>query len=382
MKVLSSAIENNLLTAELRIEYEDFEKALKDAYLDNTDKYVVPGYAPGLAPRSEIERLYGDTALFDEAIDLCVPKLYRQFIDESGIRTVGSPKLISVTWLTGGGANFTVECNVFPKVVLGEYKGMAVPVKRSENPSEFEAKALVAACRNMKAEVPAGMKDQKLQAMLAGEKMRVAGDPIYNVLADFAAVLKDAYAATEVSRSPAQINSEALDVLLLTMSRDNESVSAEKFKSLIASLVENYRFLPHDFDETLDELMKRRAEKKRLMSDDEKIEDAFQAYLGSLNQTEELWLKSNRERAADAARFDLLLGAVAEREGMTVTRDELMETYEMIAKQTGLDLDEVIAGIEEQPIREQLLRDKARELIVSTAVEMESSAADKGCEQV
>ena len=40
-----------------------------------------------------------------------------------------------------------------------------------------------------------------------------------------------------------------------------------------------------------------------------------------------------------------------------------------IAEATGLELENVMAVVEPQPLREQLMRDKARELIVSSAKE-------------
>ena len=47
----------------------------------------------------------------------------------------------------------------------------------------------------------------------------------------------------------------------------------------------------------------------------------------------------------------------------------MLQLYQSIADETGLDLEEVMAEVEEQPLREQLLRDKARQLIVNEAKE-------------
>ena len=371
MIVLSSKREDSTLTVSLRIEPEEFMKALNEAYLDNTDKYPVPGYAPGLAPRGELESRYGDTALFDEALDICVPELYSRYLKENAIGTVGRPQLTEVTWLTGGGASFSVSCDVYPEPELGQYKGVAVGEKR-ENQEAFTAAALLAACRNMHTPVPEGMVTQKLDSMLAREKIRVAQDPIYNLLADFSKLLEGAYKEMDLCRSQAQVQSEAMDIMLQTVSGDNHELSPETFRRLVREHVERYRILPRSFDETLERLMSERGDKKRAMTDEEKIDEAFEAYLGSIDQTLGLWRESNMERARDAARFDLLLTAVAEREGLSVSEAELMEVYSQLAEETGMETDEVMAQVEEQPIREQLLRDKARELIVASTREAES----------
>ena len=353
MTVISSVCENNTLTLTLRIERGEFAKALDEAYMNDTEHYAVPGFAAGLAPREKIEELYGQTALFDEALDICVPRLYSRYLSENGIRTVGRPQLTAVTWLTGGGADFTVVCGVYPEVKL----------------EAFTAAVLTAACTNMQAEVPESMVKQKLEAILAGDKMRVAQDPIYNVLADFTAILDEAYKQSDVTRSRAQVQAEALDVMLQTVSGDNREVSPAKLHELIRELVEHYRIVPRSFDEMLENIISERGTKKRAMTDDEKINDAFAAYLGTINQTEEMWRKDNTKRAEDAARFDLLLNAVAQAEKISVSEAELASLMRDIAEATGLELENVMAVVEPQPLREQLMRDKARELIVSSAKE-------------
>lgn len=127
--------------------------------------------------------------------------------------------------------------------------------------------------------------------------------------------------------------------------------------------------MPRSFDEMLENIISERGTKKRAMTDDEKINDAFAAYLGTINQTEEMWRKDNTKRAEDAARFDLLLNAVAQAEKISVSEAELASLMHDIAEATGLELENVMAVVEPQPLREQLMRDKARELIVSSAKE-------------
>lgn len=98
----------------------------------------------------------------------------------------------------------------------------------------------------------------------------------------------------------------------------------------------------------------------------------FQVFLKSsaaINQTEEMWRKDNTKRAEAAARFDLLLNAVAQAEKISVSEAELASLMRDIAEATGLELENVMAVVEPQPLREQLMRDKARELIVSSAKE-------------
>ncbi len=366
MIILNSHNERGKLSATLRIERDEFSQALADAYMDDTEHYVVPGYAPGLAPREEIEKLYGETALFDEALDRCVPKMYNEYLVQEGVRIIGRPKLISVTWMEGGGAAFTVEADVYPEVKLGQYKGLKVE-GAFENDEAFEAAALTLACRNMEANVPDGMVEQKLDAMLAGEKMQMGQDAIYHVLSDCTAILKAIYEACDVNRPLGQIQAEAMDVMLQTVSGDNQTISAERFEALLAELVERYRPIPKHFHATLEQITEKRRRQKAALQPEARIDEAFKAYLGSIELTEPLWRKERKPQAAQAARFDLMLAAVAEAEALRVSEEEMQDALLTIARQCGMEPDEVMAAIDPEPVRQQLLRDKARGLIVASA---------------
>ena len=212
-----------------RIERGEFAKALDEAYMNDTEHYAVPGFAAGLAPREKIEELYGQTALFDEALDICVPRLYSRYLSENGIRTAGRPHMTAVTWLTGGGADFTVVCGVYPEVKLGEYKELEVNAKRDDGGGVHRSPSRRQRAPTCRPKCRKSMVKQKLEAILAGDKMRVAQDPIYNVLADFTAILDgEAYKQSDVTRSRAQVQAEALDVMLQTVSGDNREVSPAK----------------------------------------------------------------------------------------------------------------------------------------------------------
>ena len=370
MKILDKKIDQGNLSVTLRIEPHEFERALQDAYLENTERFVVPGYAAGLAPRAKIEEIYGVTALFDEALDLCVPAMYNQFLSENNIRIIGSPQLTEVTWQEGGGASFTVTCDIYPEVTLGDYKGISVPLKRTDDEEAFAAAVLTKACLNMKAEVPDGMIQQRLNSMLAQEKMRIGQDPIYHVLADCTAILKKAYHETGVNRPKAQIDAEALDIMLQTVSKDNQKMTKEFFVNLVKELIQRYRSIPRDIDGILDNQIDERGKKKSAMTPEEKTQEAFLAYLSSLELNEEQWKTQHQEQACDAARFDLLFNAVAEKEQLTVTQTELNQVYTEIAQQCELEIEEVLASIDSRSVKEQLLRDKARHFILDNAITM------------
>lgn len=368
MKILEQKNDNRNFSVTIRIEPQEFEKALLDAYLDNTEQYPVPGYAAGLAPRNKIEAIYGSTVLFDEALDLCVPDLYNQFLSENEIHIIGSPQLTEVTWLEGGGASFTVTCDLYPDVKLGKYKGIEVSCNRLDDEEAFAAEVLTQACINMEATVPEGMISQKLNAMAAQEKLRYGQDPIYHVLADCSEILKKAYHETGVHRPKNQVDAEALDLMLQTVSKDNQKMTKEFFIDLIKELIQRYRSVPKDFTSILEEIIKTRNKEKNALTPEQKIDEAYLAYLSSIELTEEQWRKQHHEQASDAARFDLLLNEVAKKEQLSISEAEFHHLYSQIAEQCELEIDEVMATMDSRAVEEQLLRDKARHFILDHAI--------------
>ena len=169
-----------------------------------------------------------------------------------------------------------------------------------------------------------------------------------------------------MSRPKAQVRAEALDAMLQTVSGENKDTGL--LKKLVMELITRYRPLPNDFDKKFDELTQRRSREKNSMQPEERVNEAFTAYLGSIDMTEESWRQQNYERAKQSARLDLLLNAVAEKEEISVLEPELQDVLRRIGEEVMLEPEEVRVQVELKPIREQILRDKARDIILKSAV--------------
>lgn len=367
MRIIETQEQNNTLMAALKIESQEFDKALRDAYMDHTDEYLVPGYAPGLAPREEIEKLYGEEALWNEALDLCIPVFYRNFLQSEKIRTLGRPEVTEIARTMDGGFMFSVQAERYPKVELGDYKGLAVTADKKDGEA-FRMAVLKAACDNMTGEVSDAMVEAKLDALAAREKLTVGQDSVYHLLGDTAAVLSKAYKATGVTRPMAQVQSEAMDIMLETVSGNNADPSQDFLAGQIAHLVAQYRPLPADFGDVMDRLFAERAQEKAGMTPEEAASEAFDAYLGSINLNESAWRRERREEAAESARCDLLLDAVADREGLALTDDEITGMILKIADASGVTPEEVRDAIDLEALKGQMLRDKACDLLLDAAV--------------
>lgn len=247
----------------------------------------------------------------------------------------------------------------------GGYKGISV--NKATDKTEWEEAVLHAAVANLDMPVSDEEIDMKLDGFIASEKIRINADPIYHVLADFTAILDQTYRATNVTRSQAQIQSEALDIMLLTLSKDQEQVSKDYFYQLLKELAHGYRDLPADFDEKLDAIIERRKKENEEKSDDEKIDDAFSAYLGTISQTEQMWRNNQRLKAEEYVKRDKLYDAVTEQEHIEAAEDEIIDMIKHMAAACNISYESIADAVDPSPVAWQIRRDKARELILREA---------------
>lgn len=367
MKIKQESTKNSRLETCLIIEADEFKKALHDAYLEKTDVIIVPGFAPGLAPREEIEKIYGRDALYDEALDICIPAAYRQYLSDKKLHPIGKPELAEITWLENGGVSFLVKAELYPEVALGQYKGIETDIPK-EKGEAHTADVLTKACRNMQVIISDAMIASRLDTLVAKEKIAAAGDPVYRLLTDCVYILKEAYHAADVHRPIQQVRAEAMDHMLQSVSADNQGIEIDFYLAKVKDIVRRYHDLPEDFDAKLQEILARRAKTKANMTNDEILDEVFEAYLGTLELSEKQWRADRRDQARDAVMFDLLFMAVADKEGLQVNETEVYQAVGKIAEQCSVDLEDAYQAVDRDALREQLIRDKARDFILSHAV--------------
>jgi len=111
---------------------EDFDKALDQAFKKVVKTVQAPGFRKGKMPRKMFERMYGVEALYNDALDIVLPKAYSDALDESGIFPVAQP-MIDVEQIEQGKEVIIVaDVTVKPEVELGEYKGLEVEAMDKE----------------------------------------------------------------------------------------------------------------------------------------------------------------------------------------------------------------------------------------------------------
>ncbi|MEG0309617.1 MAG: trigger factor [Eubacterium sp.] len=123
-KVLSN--EKNIVTIEIEVSAEDFQKAIKQSYNKSKNRFSVQGFRKGKAPRKIIESYYGKGIFYEDAIDFAFPDAYKSALEETDIKPITRPALDKIDKVDEEGATYIVKVGVKPSVILKEYKGAEI----------------------------------------------------------------------------------------------------------------------------------------------------------------------------------------------------------------------------------------------------------------
>ncbi|MDR9857260.1 trigger factor [Paenibacillus sp. VCA1] len=132
MKATWEKIEKNLGVLEVEVEAERVSEALDKAFNKVVKKASVPGFRKGKVPRPIFEARYGVEALYQDAIDILLPEVYTEAVNETDIFPVDRPDVEIDQFAKGQAFKFKAKVTVKPEVTLGAYKGVEVPVEKVE----------------------------------------------------------------------------------------------------------------------------------------------------------------------------------------------------------------------------------------------------------
>jgi len=140
MNVKSVEKEKSAAKLVLEVEKARFDAAVETAYRKNRKDIYIPGFRKGKAPRKIIEGMYGATVFYEDAINELFPEVYSEALKAEQLKVVGNPSIVDVDFNEEGNLELTVSQDLYPEVVLGEYKGLEVP-KAEVSVSEAEIDA-------------------------------------------------------------------------------------------------------------------------------------------------------------------------------------------------------------------------------------------------
>lgn len=126
MSVQVETLEKNMAKLTIEVDADTVEKALDASYKKNKGQISVPGFRKGKVPRAMIEKMYGPSIFYEDAINEMISAAYPGAADESKLEIVSQPSIEVVQIEKGKPFIFTAEVAVKPEVTLGEYKGIEI----------------------------------------------------------------------------------------------------------------------------------------------------------------------------------------------------------------------------------------------------------------
>ena len=419
---------------------EQFDEALRQAFLKLRGRINVPGFRRGKAPRKMIETLYGESIFYDDAFEAVFPDEYSAAIDEYGLKVVDRPEVDIDEIGAGKDLKFHVEVYVRPDVTLGEYKNLAVEAELLKVDDEMINRRIAQdqdkASRTVEVEdrpvqdgdrvnlnyagtvdgvafdggtadnqeltigsntfIP-GFEEQMIGMNVGEEKdLNVTFPKEYHAeeLAGKDAVFHVKVNAIEVVEKPELDDDFAADISeFSTFAEYRDSIVKELTENVeksnrisvenavVAKAVENAQIdVPNGMIETeLDYMVQDMANNLRMQYQGLSLED-FLKYTGQDMASFRFGYKAEAERRV---RNELVLEAVSKAENIEATEEDITKAVEEQAKALGQDPEKFREGLSESQldyIKENAAIRKALDLMRDTAVVTEKKkepAAEK-----
>ena len=122
----ANKIEKNLYELKIGIDAETFSAAVSRVYKKQAKNITVPGFRKGKAPRSIIEKMYGEGVFYEDAINDLIPEVYTEALKESGIDAVSQPEFDIESIDKKDGVVLVAKVYVKPEANIEGYKGIEV----------------------------------------------------------------------------------------------------------------------------------------------------------------------------------------------------------------------------------------------------------------
>ena len=420
-------IENGVATLEITISAEKMEEGMKKAYAQNAKKYNVPGFRKGKVPRKMIEKFYGETVFYEDAINNVCPEAYEAAIKENNLETIDRPEIDIVDIGSEKGIIFKATVALRPEVKLGDYKGIEAekkefPVTEEDVAAELEAlrqknarmievadravkngditmvdfKGFVddkqfdgGTAEKQKLEIGAGMFIPGFEEQLIGAEIgkevdvnvsfpvdyqnaELAGKPalfkvIVNEIKEKQLLELDDEFAKDVSVFDTLEEMKA--DLKAKKQLENDGLADKQFKEdIISKVSENAHVVIPDImvDVQVENMLRDFEYQLKYQGLD------LKSYLGYMNMDEAAFKVTYRPAAYNRVKNQLVLESIAKAENITVSEEEVDADLEKTAKMYNKDLEafkKVINGEELEYIKDGILVQKTVDFIMANSIE-------------
>jgi trigger factor len=367
-------------SVEIEIPLEEVEKTKERVTSSLRQRVKLPGFRPGKAPLTMIQSRF-QSDIRQEVLEMLLPQAFRSQMDKDHVKVVGQPNITDLTFEPGQPIRFKAAFEVAPEVEISEYRGLPAkyeePVvtdeevdKRLESMRENKAEYVNLDPRPLEAQdfVLVHLKsleglaeaiDQDVQIQVGGDDTLAAfNEALLGMQPDeikqVDVTYPDDYGQENLAGktikfelTPKTVRKKELPALDDEFARDlGDFKTLDELKDAVRKAIfgeKQYAASQVAKEEIIDHLVERNQFPVPETYVDRQIENQVKMQLRDLagrgvdpNSIQLDWTKLKEHQAEKAVRnvrASLLLEKIAEKEGISATRDEVDAELQRIARQ-------------------------------------------------
>lgn len=204
------------------IAFKDYQAKVQSSYLTLARQVKVPGFRPGKAPMSMLEKRFGPNVK-KEVMTQLVSERLAEVIEEKGFRSVSPPKILEVEAEEGTDISVSASVEIVPDFKINDYSKVEIPIEITRVTDEDVNQAI------------------NYQRERQGTKVQVLDRPVEDkdfVKLDFNGTLNgEAFEGGKGSDHIVQVGSE---YLLKDMGNQLIGMSVDEEKEIPVQIPENY----------------------------------------------------------------------------------------------------------------------------------------------
>lgn len=419
----SNKIDTNTYEIEVTVTPEVFTEACKSAYIKQRKSIQIPGFRKGKATQGMIEKVYGEAAFYEEALEIVYPEAVTAAISEAELRTVDQPYDLEVPVMSKSeGVEMKMKVTVYPEVKLGEYKGLKAAMlpteatdedvdKELENMRDRNSRLISVEDRaaetgdtveldfdgsvdgvpfeggkgeNYPLELGSGSFVPGFEDQVAGHKIGEEFDVNVTFPEEYTPELagKDAVFKCKINEIKTKEMPELDDEFVKDVSEfdtldelksdikkqitEKKEADAKKDleNQLIEQVVENMECeIPECmFESRTDEMIQDYSYRLQMQGID------LNTYLSYLGQDMDTFKKSFREGAENQVKASVALEAVVDAEKIEASDEEIEAEIAKLAEQYQMEADQIKNAVSSEQLASDIKTRKALELIVDSAI--------------
>jgi trigger factor len=415
---------------DVELDWEEVERASDRAYKKLAQKYTVPGFRRGHAPRTMLERMLGKDAIYQEGLDDLINQSYKQAIADNKLTPIGQADVDAQPLEPGQPYHFKATVPILSPVTLGNYRSIHFD-KTEVSVTDEDVQKVLADYQNQQAiwvpvERPAQLGDRVTVNLIlkVGEKtISNLKDNEYELVAErpglfagmdaeivgmkegeeksFTTTIPEDYANTELAGKEAQyeVTIKAIKERNLPEIDDELAKGAGKYQTLEGlrqavrnelqqsrstqarrdlenkvieaavdqAQVDMHPVLIEDEADALFHQMEHLLQQQRM---------SMEQFLTLSQKTAEEYKKELEPEAAKQAKTDLVLEAIADQEGLSVSERELQNLLDLYARMGASRQQRVnqLSSAARKRLESSIKRDKARTFLIDHATSPQSQA--------